>query len=987
MKIKKILTISTLSSAILLGLCASGFDMVKTWESVINKELGIVNYKIEGEETARYVSDYTKIEDLVAAKKELCANIIEEGAVLLKNENSALPLSKGAKVSMFGHLSANPILGRPMDRFGNTYTGYDNWKPALDEVGIELNPTLWNYYVNSSAPKHKTSDTEYVIGEINPSEFTNEVKNSYQEYSDAAIFTFGRHFGEGADAQLDPSKIKDGDGTHYVLQLQDTEREVIKEAKKCSKKVIIIVNSDYPMEIGELQDDPDIDAIMMLPGPGSWGLLGAARLLAGEANFSGHLTDTWAKSNLSAPATVNFGDMWYTNIPNSYKDNKNNTNATYSYVVYQEGIYIGYKYYETRYEDSVLNQGNASSISGSTTGSTWNYSDEMNYPFGYGLSYTNFSQKLNSVNIDYENRTITADVTVKNTGDVAGKDVVQLYANSPYTQYDIDNKVEKASVSLIGFNKTETLKPNEEANITVTAKLEHLASYDYNKAKTYILDYGEYYFGIGNGAHEAVNNILAKKGKSVSDGMDANGDENKALKVTYESKDNKEVDASSLSTSSYSGVEITNHLETGDVNYYYDKDNQITYLTRSNWKDTYPQKLTLTATDEMLDILANGATRKITKEEEQPVTEGVDYSVTSTSYKFADIIDKDYDDPIWDDLLKQMSIKDMTDLVCQRYSNPISSISLPGQVEFDGPSGIQGSYITDNTDYKMSCCKYMTEVAAAQTFSTDLLRQMGEMFGNEGLWTTYNAVWGPGSNIHRTAMSGRNSEYYSEDGVLSYYMGKTMSEGTIKYGLTVGPKHFFLNDQETNRGEVNTFCNEQAAREIYLRPFEGPMADGKAYDCMTGKNHFGCYPISGHSGALIDIVKNEWNFRGSLITDSSTERNGLGAYCVINGLTQFDIDSSATYTKGSGSFKESLIKKDKVLFDALKEACHRIIYMWSKTTVAGKLNAESSIVYVTPWYQSMMLGFTIGFSVLTVAGIGGMIAIEIKDRKKREIQE
>ena len=313
MKNKKVLTICTLGVSLLFGLSASGLDIVKTWESVINKELGIVNYKIIGGENARYISDYAKIEDLVAAKKEFVAKTIEEGAVLLKNENDALPLSKGNKISLFGHLSVNPIMGRPMDRFGNTYTGYESWKPALDEVGLELNPILWNYYTNSKAPKHKTSDTEYIIGEIDPSEFTNEVKNSYQNYNDAAIFTFGRHFGEGADAQLDPTKIKDGDGTHYVLQLQDKEREVIKEAKKCSKKVIIIVNSDYPMEIGELKDDPDIDAIMMLPGPGSWGLLGAARLLVGDANFSGHLTDTWAKSNLSAPATVNFGDMWYTN--------------------------------------------------------------------------------------------------------------------------------------------------------------------------------------------------------------------------------------------------------------------------------------------------------------------------------------------------------------------------------------------------------------------------------------------------------------------------------------------------------------------------------------------------------------------------------------------------------------------------------------------------------------------------------------------------
>ncbi len=984
MKSKRILSICTLSASLLAGLSIGGLDMTKTWESVINKELGIVNYKIIGGEEARYVSDYARIEDLVEAKKNLVSKTIEEGAVLLKNENDALPLAKGDKISFFGHLSVSPIMGRPFDRFGGTYTGYESWKDALDEVGLELNPTLYDYYSSSSAPKHKTSDSEYIIGEIDPSEFTSEVKSSYSSYSDAAIFTFGRHFGEGADAQTDPSKVKDGDGTHYVLQLQDKERAVIKEAKKCSKKVIVIVNSDYPMEIGELKDDPEIDAIMMMPSPGSWGLLGAAKLLVGETNFSGRLTDSWAKSNLSAPSSVNFGDMWYSNVPESYKENKNNTNATYSYVVYQEGIYVGYKYYETRYEDSVLSSGFASSSAGSSTGKEWDYADEMNYPFGYGLSYTSFTQKLNSVSLDFENKTITAEVSVKNTGKVAGKDVVELYASSPYTQYDIDNNVEKASVSLIGFGKSKELSPNEETNIKVSAKLEHLGSYDYTKAKTYILDYGDYYFSIGNGSHEAVNNVLAKKGKTVSEGMDEEGDEEKAYKYTYEGEKGKAVDDTTLSVSPYSDTPITNHLETGDVNYYYDGDDKITYLTRNNWRDTYPKRLQLTATDEMLDILENGATRKIAPEEEELVYEGIDYSVKSTSYKFVDILDKDYDDPIWDDLLKQMSIKDMTDLVCQRYSNPIDSISLPSQVEFDGPSGIQGSYITDKNEYKMTCCKYMSEVAAAQTFSTDILMEMGEMFGNEGLWTTYNAVWGPGVNIHRTAMSGRNSEYYSEDSVLSYYMGKNMSEGSIKYGLTVGPKHFFLNDQETNRGEINTFCNEQAAREIYLRPFEGAMADGKAYDCMTGKNHLGCYPVSGSSGALIDIVKNEWNFRGSLITDSSTERNGLGAYCVINGLTQFDIDSAVTYTKGNGSFKESLIKKDKTLFEATKEAAHRIIYMWSKTTVAGKLSAESSIVFITPWYQSLMLGCSIGFGTLTAAGIALLLVFEIKGKKKEK---
>lgn len=303
-------------------------------------------------------------------------------------------------------------------------------KTVFDSVGVSINETLWNYYTSSEEGKRRSSE-QIKIGEIDPASYPSDVKASYSEYSDAAFVVISRNFGEGHDAPTDPAAILDGDGTHYALQLQDKERAVIEEAKKCSDKVIVIINSDNVMEIGELKDDPEIDAILQVGGTGVYGLYGVANVITGETSPSGHLVDTYAYSNFSSPASQNYGDFSFSNYDHTY-------------VVYQEGIYVGYKYYETRYEDAVMGQGNAVSAAGAVNSEgDWNYQQEIVYPFGYGLSYTEFTQKITDVSWDTENRTVTVTVDVKNIGDYDGKSVVELYAQTPYTEYDKENKVEK----------------------------------------------------------------------------------------------------------------------------------------------------------------------------------------------------------------------------------------------------------------------------------------------------------------------------------------------------------------------------------------------------------------------------------------------------------------------------------------------------------------------------------------------------------------
>ena len=355
----------SLGLSLLLAVSAAGTDAVFTWQNTITRYMGTTTGSVTGADgDNNFVSDYSSIEDLLAAKRDLCIQIGEEGCVLLKNENDALPINKTDKISLFGRNSTDFVVG--LSSGGGKISGDDDLKTVFDSVGVSINETLWNYYTSSEEGKRRSSE-QIKIGEIDPASYPSDVKASYSEYSDAAFVVISRNFGEGHDAPTDPAAILDGDGTHYALQLQDKERAVIEEAKKCSDKVIVIINSDNVMEIGELKDDPEIDAILQVGGTGVYGLYGVANVITGETSPSGHLVDTYAYSNFSSPASQNYGDFSFSNYDHTY-------------VVYQEGIYVGYKYYETRYEDAVMGQGNAVSAAGAVNSEgDWNYQQEIVY--------------------------------------------------------------------------------------------------------------------------------------------------------------------------------------------------------------------------------------------------------------------------------------------------------------------------------------------------------------------------------------------------------------------------------------------------------------------------------------------------------------------------------------------------------------------------------------------------------------------------------
>ena len=433
------------------------------------------------------------------------------------------------------------------------------------------------------------------------------------------------------------------------LGLSDTEREIIQAAvdakKSAGGKVIVLLNNASAMEIDEIKNNTGVDAILQIGLPGGYGFYGVADILSGAANPSGHLTDTYAVKNSNSPAAQNYGNFEYTNADSAYSIN--------SALVEAEGIYTGYKYYETRYADCVLGQGNASDAVGSVNGTSWQYDTEVSYPFGYGLSYTTFSQTLDSLEVDLAAKTVTAAVTVTNTGGAAGKDVVQLYVSLPYTEYDQKNQVEKSAVQLLDYAKTELLNPGESVTVTITADAQDMTSWDStidNEAGTkgcFILDDGTYYFTLGNGSHEAVNNVLAAQGKTVSDGMTEDGNQDCVKTWTLDSFD------STTFAYSANGTAVENQLGDADLNYY--MPGTVTYLTRSDWSGTWPKTYKdLTATEEMLEVLKNDLVEIREQGDPASVTFGADNGLTLAALKGVE----DINDPRWQQLIDQITLEE-----------------------------------------------------------------------------------------------------------------------------------------------------------------------------------------------------------------------------------------------------------------------------------------------------------------------------------------
>ena len=951
-------------TAFLLFVTVSGSNLMFTYAGIINSQMNVETSKVimadgaDGDDTFYYESEYgTDVNNKQAALQvELNAateNILqaEEGSVLLKNDG-ALPMAQGSRVTVFGNGSYNSA--------NTSFPGSDGSTTAFDSIPVAylnsaLQEALGTDNVNLTLAENvyknlgETSESKVVEAPISDViKYENTWENDFNDY---AIVMISRDGSEGND-----NSFYTEEGNRY-LALQPNEMDLmnyLKEQKEAGvfKKIVVLINSDQLMELGWL-DEYEVDACMVTGLPGATGYTGIANLLIGEANPSGHLVDTYAANSQSAPANTYFGENTQTwtnsdwvnaNCADSGTDGANIDN----YIIYAEGIYVGYKYYETRYEDVVMGTGNADSPVGSSTDGAWNYDQEVVFPFGYGLSYTEFSQKLTEVNYNAETDCYEVQVEVTNTGAVSGKSVVQVYAQTPYGDYEKENRVEKAAVQLVGFQKTGELAPGESETVTVDVRRYMLASYDTYGAQGYILSAGNYYLAIGENAHDALNNILAAKGYTTENGMTEEGDTAKVYNFNQ-----TELDTQSYAVNPTTGVEVTNAFDKADINTY---GIDFTYLSRSDWAGTYPVKaLAVEATEEMVaDLSSDWYETPADAPSVDSFTQGADNGI-----RFSDLRLVDWDDEeTWEKTIDQLTVEEMLALTADsRGTVAIDSIQMPAVGRNDNGMGVNGSL----TAVGKSALLWASNVMTARTWSYERYEGKGKAMAQEALFSGDTEIWYGGGNIHRTASGGRIREYTSEDGNFSYIVNAAIAAAMQERGIIYSVKHFALNDQETGRMGVSTFSNEQAIREIYLRSFEGAFVEGGALGVMQGFNRIGCIYTSVNQNLLTTVLKGEWGFKGHCTTDGYVAVNSFEnhfAEQLAAGLDYCCVDAGA-YGEG---LKE-LVAQDGYLLQCLRLAAKHNLYAISRTVAENGLSSNSIIITIVPAWQKALLIATAAFAV------------------------
>ena len=1010
----------TTATASLLALSVCASTVVDGFRTDIDKFLGTKSTKLvtensDGTDLYTFKSDYTSTTELLHGIQDVGERMSEEGSVLLKN-NGALPLTKDEtqKITLLGFSSYYPVQGGDMGSSLVENTGTDadtvDMVGAFKAKGFGLNQTVADMY-EALQPTFKSEvqswggtieynhitapSTTGVFSSKEPSQAALDGQNAAWKDSmndnNVMIVTIARSASENGSynpgtAGVDPTQnLNQTD----PLGLSDDERDLIQAAvdAKASNggKVIVLLNNASAMEVQEIQDNDGVDAILQVGLPGGYGFYGVADILSGDVNPSGHLTDTYAVKNANSPAAQNFGDLQWTNANPDIKMN--------DAIVEAENIYIGYKYYETRYFDTVINQGNASSTVGSSTGSAWNYDDEVTYPFGYGLSYTTFTQTLDDLNVDLENETVTANVTVKNTGSVAGKDVVQLYVSLPYTDYDKEHGVEKAAVQLLDYGKTAELAPGASETVTITADMQNMASWDStadNAAGTkgcYILDAGDYYFTIGNGAHEAVQNVLA------AEGQDVGGDADKAKSWNLGSQD------TTTFATTKNGTAVENQLADMDVNYWL--PGTATYLTRADWEGTFPKTYKdLTATDEMIDILDNDIYEINANGDPSTVTFGADNGLTLADLKGV----SDINDERWDMLMDEITLEEC--MIRTGFGGTstkvIESIMSPETIQNDGPNGIYsyplGQYAnTDastgdpcvvdandpNLTYKMGTM--VNETVIAQTFNKDLAADYGRVIGNYSLWANTTIFWGIGTNLHRLPYNARNHEYYSEDAVLTAGQG-TVYAAAMEYGVIIAPKHLAFNDTEINRTGVSVFMTEQQARENELRGTQGIVENAHVLGVMTAYNRVGITQDNAHTGLTKNILRNEWGFQGLISEDFIQDANYVVLKeAVLNGVTMSCNTGDNTMAAVSEKYPYwtvEAVSQDTTMMTALKQAMKYQNYALANSNAMDGMASNTKLVSVRTWYDNALTAVQIVFAALTVLAVAMYVLDERKSKKQ-----
>lgn len=961
----------------LLVLSTVGMNCMNGYAGTINQALGIQTSKIvnEGdssEDTTYYESSYGELnaENLQKLIEDTYAQAVqeeEEGAVLLKNEDKTLPLAgEGTRVTLFGHAVAQPL-------YKNASAGSKGYQSeycidlyqALTNAGFVINDTLFDAY-KASETTRGTGAFDFVtqttsvksMGEETIDFYTDDLKASWEEdYNDVAIVMLAREGGEGMELELSDSY----EGIS-ILALHQEEKDLLQMIQDSGKfkKVVALINSGNPMEL-EWLDEYGVDACLWIGLPGQRGFEGVANILTGAANPSGHLTDTYAANSLSSPAVVNgsFNNQNWANLDEVLAAVEDEDAGVSWSTVQAEGIYIGYKYYETRYEDATLNQGNANDGVGASFGDAWDYAKEVTYPFGYGLSYTEFEQKLDQVSVDGDK--ITVSVTVTNTGDVAGKSTVQIYAQTPYGDYEKENLVEKSAIQLLDFGKTEMLEPGASETLTIECDKYLLASYDYRKAKGYIMSEGDYYIAIGDDAHDALNNVLAAKdAEGMVDITGAPVEGNADNTYTWTEK----FDQDTYKVSPYTGEEVTNQFADADLNNW--ENNGVTYLSRNDWAATYPTQPTqVTLNEEMIELLAGDY---YTKAEDAPsISEYVQGD--NQGIPLASMIGLDYNDEQWETYLNQFTIEELAVSVADNFgTKEIASVGKAAVLVGDGPDGVGGTFSEEKYGDGRQDCAFPTEIVLASTFNKDLLASRGDLMAEECLYLGMMEDWMPGVNLHRTPFGGRNFEYYSEDAVMNYLCEIPEVQAMEAKGVHAGAKHITGNDQENNREGISVFFNEQAFREGSLRGVEGAIAVGKTQALMHGFNRLGLVWCSSNTALCQQVLENEWGFVGQQETDAVASAAGTykGHYisALVAGTDNYCLDFAGDSSRAIVSAITS--NDDGYLLGALRKSAHDYLYVTANSNIMNGYSVDSKVVSVTPWWQPAIYGLIAVLAILDI---------------------
>ena len=991
---------------IIFGITTIGSDIALANAGAITAFLGQSTQQIINDGSSESIimnfSDFSSIKELQKHASDITAQVTEEGAVLLKNDNNALPLSSGAKVNLYSSSSVNYIYSGGGSSFAKK-ADFISLKEGLESSNFQVNQDLWNWYAeNPSYFGDHTSNTSsdkaaYTIKDAKWDDINTTSKSNEAE---AAIFVLSRYGTEATDLKFTGGSATDYSNGNY-LELSPTEIDVLKNLKALKdagkiSKIIVLLNSVNQVECDYINDPAyGIDAVLWVGIGGTSGTLGIGRILSGEVSPSGKLTDTYWTSHHYNPVYANFGS--YDNegeVLSTANGGKSNR-----YVVYQEGIYLGYRYTETRYEDIVLGTANAGDFK---------YSDVVAYPFGYGLSYTTFKYTNMSVSENTKDDIYTVTVTVTNTGLVAGKESVQVYLQQPYIQ----GGVEKASAELVGYGKTALLQPGESETVSIEVDGRWFASYDAYGAKTYVLDAGNYYLTVATDAHNAVNNILAHKAKNGvnvnTDNMVGTGNDSLVWKTE------KAEDKVTYSTSKATGNAITNQFDNADLNLYgaANTANHVEYISRNNWQGTVKLGMTeshallnnqviVTVTPEMVEDGKKGS-QKIEKDDVAYPTYGADNNMTLAS--LITIVDGkpqfvSFDDPRWDALLDQLTWEDTVMLLSNglRKTFGIDSIGKPVTIDGNGALGPVGgtnysyndnenagtnrfAFLYGDPDMESSPISYPCAALIAATMNDELAFELGSIIGEDCLWAGYSGLYGFGCNMHRGTYNGRAFEYYSEDPILSGYITASQVEGIRSEGVYVYMKHAILNEQEKNREGVNTWSNEQAIRQIYARPFQIAIEEAGAENLMTGFNRIGVQWTSQH-GFINNVFRDEFGMQGFAVSDywqsgyMDLVGGILGGCALPDGDTANNAESSALYKYNEGY---------GTLAWAMREEAHRILYVVVNSVAMNGYSASTRFISITPMWIKLLegakTGVTISFGMSAAFYLATTILYEIKRR-------